>query len=406
MEVRDWTGRFVAEAVGVVQPRSVAEVAQALASGYAVTTRGGNTGLVGGAVPATSRPTLMLDTTRLTGMGPVDDRSGQVTVAAGVPLAQLQAHADAAGWTYGVDLAARDSATIGGTVATNAGGIRVVRYGMTRAQVVGVQAVLADGSVVDETRRLLKDNTGYSLSGLLCGSEGTLGVITAVRLALHRPPRAPSLGVVPVPSLDAALDVVAAVRRTGAELLAAEVVDAASLGLLGETVRGWRLFIEVADGGGAEGLGALPDDAEVGLDAAARRRLWAVREGMTGLWGRAAAQAGTVVQKYDVSVPMDGLDPFVAQVRGLLGDRVGVFGHVADGNLHLEVVDPDREWDEEVLTLVARAGGSVSAEHGIGVAKRPWLGLTRSAAEIAAMRAIKAALDPRGILNPGVLLDP
>jgi FAD/FMN-containing dehydrogenase len=406
VEVRDWTGRFAAEAVGVVRPRSVAEVAQALASGYAVTTRGGNTGLVGGAVPATSRPTLMLDTTLLTGMGPVDDRSGQVTVGAGVPLAQVQAHAEAAGWTYGIDLAARDSATIGGTVATNAGGIRVVRYGMTRAQVVGVQAVLADGSVVDEARGLLKDNTGYSLSGLLCGSEGTLGVITAVRLALHRPPRAPSLGVVPVPSLDAALDVVAAVRRTGAELLAAEVVDAASLALLGESVRGWRLFIEVADGGAAEGLGALPDDAEVGLDAAARRRLWAVREGMTELWGRAAAQAGTVVQKYDVSVPMVGLDPFVAHMRGLLGDRVGVFGHVADGNLHLEVVDPDREWDEEVLTLVARAGGSVSAEHGIGVAKRPWLGLTRSAAEIAAMRAIKAALDPRGILNPGVLLDP
>lgn len=407
MEIVDWTGRFVGEAVDLVRPTSDEQVAQVLRSGYAVTTRGGNTGLVGGAVPPSARPTVVLETTRLLGLGPVDEASGRVTVGAGVPLAQVQAHAEAAGWTYGVDLAARDSATIGGTVATNAGGIRVVRYGMTRAQVVGVRAVLADGSVVDETRELLKDNTGYSLSALLCGSEGTLGVITAVRVALHVPPRAPSLAVLDVGSLGEALALVAAVRRSGAELLAAEVVDGASMELVAGTGTGataWRLFVEVADGGGADGLAALPDRAEMALDLPARRRLWSVREGMTEAWGRAAADVGTVVQKFDVSVPLVSLDAFAAAVRDVVDGRVGMFGHVADGNLHLEVVDVDRAWDDDVLALVARFGGSISAEHGIGVAKRAWLGLTRSAAEIGAMRAIKGALDPAGVLNPGVLL--
>jgi FAD/FMN-containing dehydrogenase len=270
-----------------------------------------------------------------------------------------------------------------------------------------VAAVLADGSVVDDTRGLLKDNTGYGLSGLLCGSEGTLAVITAVRLALHVPPRSASLGVAPVPSLAAALALVAAVRRSGAELLAAEVVDAASLRLAGEPApQPWRLFLEVADGGGADGLSALPEDAEVALDGAARRRAWAVREGMTERWGRAATEVGTVVQKFDVSVPLGSLDAFVAAVRGQLGARVGMFGHVADGNLHLEVIDAGREWDDEVLQLVARFGGSISAEHGIGVAKRSWLRLSRSPAQIAAMRAIKSALDPQWVLNPGVLFEP
>ena len=423
--VSDWTGRFTGIVTHHARPRNPAEVAAALAEararGMAVTTRGGNTSLVGGAVPASDRPTMLLETTGLRRLEPVDVHTGQVTVGAGITLAELQRHAAAAGWYYGVDLAARDSATVGGTIATNAGGIRVVRYGMTRAQVVGVEAVLADGSIIDDTSGLLKNNTGYPLSALLTGSEGTLGIITAARMALHAPPPASSLALLAVPSLAEAMELVGAIRRSGADLLAAEAIDQAGrellLGLDGPSIPTelghgeWYLFIEVGDGGTGDGLEPLSevDDLIVAIGPAEQRRLWEVREGMTDAWGVAATTAGTVVQKFDVSLPTEALDPFVAEVRALVAPpaQLGMFGHVADGNLHLEIVAPDgREWDEPVLTAVAEHGGSVSAEHGIGLAKRDYLGLTRSAAEIEAMRAIKRALDPDDLLNPGIIFPP
>ncbi len=166
----------------------------------------------------------------------------------------------------------------------------------------------------------------------------------------------------------------------------------------------WYLFVEVADGGSAEGLSALAAESDivVATSPAQQRRLWEVREGMTDAWGRAATEAGAVVQKFDVSLPGERLDAFAAQVRAIVGS-IGMFGHVADGNLHLEVIDADRDWDDEVLAAVAEHGGSISAEHGIGRAKRDYLHLTRSPAEIAAMLAIKQALDPDGVMNPGVL---
>ncbi len=402
-QVVDWTGRFTGSVVDIVRPASAAEVGEVLRSGYAVTTRGGNTGLVGGAVPASSRETVLLETSRLRDFGAVDVDAGQVTVGAGVTLGELQAHVAAAGWAFGVDLAARGTATVGGMVATNAGGIRVIRYGMMRAQVVGVEAVLADGSVLSDLSGLVKNNTGYSQSQLLVGSEGTLGVVTAARLRLHPPAPPTMLALLPVSTLAEGLAVVGRVRRSGLDLYAAEALDHASRelvgGLPGVPEAPWYLLVEATD------LEAIADraDAVVAVSAPEQRRLWEVREGLTDAWGVAAAAAGTVVQKFDVSLPSHSLDLFADAVRSL-GPTLGMFGHLADGNLHLEVIDPHRDWDGPVLGLVSSHGGSISAEHGIGRAKREYLPLTRSAAEIAAMRAIKGALDPGWVMNPGVML--
>lgn len=386
----------------MVRPETAADVAEVLRSGYAVTTQGGNTGLVGGAVPATERPTLLLQTGRMRRLDDVDRDTGQITVGAGVTAQDLQQHVAAAGWSFGVDLAARGSATIGGMAATNAGGIRVIRYGMMRAQVVGLEAVLADGSVVSDLAGLLKNNTGYDLSQLLVGSEGTLGVITGVRLRLHAPPPPTMLGLVPIPTLSLGQQLVGRLRRAGADLYAAEVLDHASRllvgGLPGVPEAAWYLLVEAND------IAAIADaDPVVAISPTEQRRLWEVREGLTDAWGVAATRAGTVVQKFDVSLPGSAMQAF-ATAAARLGPTIGMFGHIGDGNLHLEIIDPAGEWDARVLGLVARFGGSISAEHGIGRAKRDYLHLTRSASQLAAMRAIKAALDPAGILNPGVLL--
>lgn len=401
--VSDWTGRFAGPITGIARPDSPSEVSAILRRGAPVTTRAGNTSLVGGATPTQS--SLLLDTTALRRLDPVDQATGQVTVGAGITLAQLQQHAAAAGWYYGVDLAARDSATVGGTVATNAGGIRVVRYGMTRAQVVGLEAVLANGDIIDDTSGLLKNNTGYSLSGLLVGSEGTLGIITAVRVALQPPPPPTVVALLPIPDLATGLGLISTVRRSGAELLAAETFDQASRDLTalptGIPSAPWYLLIETT----FDGLATIAtDDLVVASDPAEQRRLWAAREGLTEAYGVVATEQGTVVQKFDVSLPSAALDSFVAAVRRLPA-TIGMFGHLADGNLHLEVID-SQPWDEPILKLVAEHRGSISAEHGIGQAKRDYLGLSRTPAEIAAMWAVKDALDPAGILNPGILLPP
>ena len=227
--VTDWTGRYHGDAIAVVRPGTVDEVAQVLrlcsATGISVVPQGGNTGLVGGSIPAADSHSLVLSLTRMNSLGNVDAVTGRVSCGAGVTLAQLQSHAHAAGWEFGVDLAARDSATIGGMVATNAGGIHVVGHGMMRKQVLGVEAVLASGEVVRSMSGLAKNNTGYDLTQLLCGSEGTLGVITEVALQLVRP-RSTELVLVGCESVDQALDI--ASGFTGS-LAAAELMDRAGI---------------------------------------------------------------------------------------------------------------------------------------------------------------------------------
>jgi FAD/FMN-containing dehydrogenase len=427
----DWTGRFSGPASLVVRPGATSEVADVLraclGARVPVVVQGGNTGLVGASVPppaGASPLPVVLSTARLDRIGPVDELNCQVTAGAGATLAALQAAARAADLTFPVDLAARDSATIGGMAATNAGGVHVLRHGPMRNQVLGAEAVLADGSVLAHLAGLLKDNTGYDWPQLMVGSEGTLGVITSVRLRLvpRQPERAVAL--VGVESTAAAVELAAEMRRLSDGLSAAEVFYEDGLDLVCRhggfdpplrTKRPAYLLLEaVGRGRVVERLAAAlaeadVDDAATALsdDEAGVARLWAYRERHSEVVSRIG-----VPHKLDVTVPVSLLADFERAVRGLVeedwpGSTLVLFGHVADGNLHVNVVGPppeDESVDGAVLELVASFGGSISAEHGVGRAKSPWLALSRTPAELAAMQAIKDALDPEGILNPGVLL--
>jgi FAD/FMN-containing dehydrogenase len=400
----DWTGRWRGPARAVVRPGTPAEVAAILAlctaEAVPVIPQGGNTGLVGGSVP--THGSLVLSTRRLGGMEPVA-ADGTVVVGAGATLAAVQAHAARAGWQLGLDWAARDTATIGGAMATNGGGLRVLRWGPARAQLVGAEVALADGSLLTRVGGPLKDSTGYDLSGLVCGSEGTLGVLTRVRLRLVPPlPRTRAVALAGVPDLRAAQALLAAVRTL--DLAAAEVIGAAALALLplpAPLPDRWPAYVLLETVGGPDQLAEAltgAGDAVLAGDAADRARLWRYREEITP----AVSRAGVPV-KLDVSVPAHRL----ADVWTAL-DAPGtvLFGHLAEANLHVNVLNStdEDETTDRVLRLVADAGGSISAEHGIGRAKTRWLHLTRSPAELAALRAVKKALDPAGILNPGVLL--
>jgi FAD/FMN-containing dehydrogenase len=412
----DWTGRFRGTTPAVVRPGSTEEVAAVVqacgAAGVALVPQGGNTGLVGGSVPLGGEVVLSLR--RLSGLGPVDDLAGQVTVGAGVTLAAVQAHVEASGWAVGIDLAARDSATIGGMVATNAGGLAFLRHGGMRDQLAGVEAVLGDGTVISHLGGLPKDNTGYDLAGLLCGSEGTLGVVTAVRLRLVAPVGERCTALVAVEGVAAALRAVGALRRAGVVLEAAELFLDDGMQLVCDHLGVARplaaapAYLLVEWAGEVDDLGAIEAvDAVVADDAGRRESLWRYREAHTE-----AVNTLGVPHKLDVTLPLPALAAFVADVPGAVaavapGSRVVLFGHVADGNVHVNVVGPpadDESVDEAVLRLVAERGGSISAEHGIGTAKKRWLHLARTEAELRAFRSIKRALDPAGILNPNALL--
>lgn len=426
--VVDWTRRWRGSAIAVVRPGSTDEVAEivraCVSAGVPMQVQGGNTGLVAGSIPGIEEPAVVISTRRLRRLDPVDDVAGQVTVGAGVTLGDLQRHARSAGWEYGVDLAARDSATIGGTVATNAGGIRVIAHGMTRAQVAGIEAVLPTGEIVEHLGGLAKDNTGYDLAGLLTGSEGTLGIITAVRLRLHRPHAATSVAFIGVPDYTEAMRLLREAVAPGYLLVAAEVVDETGIDLamaISDLPWPWPqrhrlgLLLEVADGATGEGFdAAVLDDHEVvvGIARGDIERLWAYRELQSEAFTTHAAQtAGGVAHKLDISVPLAALPGCAEELRERMLDysevtAFGVFGHLGDGNIHVEISGPaadDEEVDRRVLSVVESYGGAVSAEHGIGRAKTAWLASSRSASEITAMRGIKAALDPAALMNPGVL---
>ncbi|HEX3825268.1 MAG TPA: FAD-binding oxidoreductase [Mycobacteriales bacterium] len=422
----DWTGRFHGTARCVVRPGSSGEVAAVVRgcaeAGVAICVQGGNTGLVGGSVPVDGAVVLSL--LRLDAIEPVDEVAAQVTVGAGCTLAALQRVVRAAGFDVGVDFAARDSCTIGGMVATNAGGERVLRYGTMRAQLVGVEAVLADGSVVSRLAGLPKDNTGYDVVSLLAGSEGTLGVITRLRLRLVPLLSARAIALVAVAGTAEAVELVRAIRVLPS-LEAAELFYADGLALVREYTgvpapfakpHPAYLLVECAGRddpaddllAALEAAGDLVLDATVASDPRGRHALWAYRESHTE-----AINAAGVPVKLDVAVPLvrlaDGVTALAGAIAAVAPDaRAILFGHVNEGNLHVNVLgalDQDEAVSHAVLRLVASYGGSISAEHGVGRAKRSWLHLSRSTEEIAMMRAIKTALDPAGRLNPGVLLD-
>ncbi len=419
----DWTRRFRGRSLCVVRPGSTAEVAEVLAlcarRGAAVVPQGGNTGLVGGGVPVDGEVVLSL--ARLDEVGPVDPLAGQVTAGAGVPLAELQAAAAAAGLDFGVDLAARGSATIGGMVATNAGGVRVLRHGPMRAQVVDVEAVTIGGDVIGGVRGLEKDNTGYHLPSLLTGSEGTLAVVTRARLRLVPRDRHHVTALLAMADLGAAVALVGRLRARLPSLSAAEVVLAEGVDLVIEQTglappfpARHEVLVLVECAGASdpteELAAALADEPEV-IDTAVavepgdRRALWAVRERHTE-----AISAVGVPHKLDLSVAPSALPELLARGREIVaaaGARLIPFGHIGDGNLHLNVLGPapdDFSVDDALFELVSSLGGSISAEHGIGRAKVAWMERIHSPQHLAALRAIKSAFDPQGLLNPGVLL--
>ena len=418
----DWTGRFGGAASALVAPRDAAEVIEVIEActelGLGLVPQGGNTGLVGGATPMGGE--VVLSTRRLTRLDPVDAIAGTVVVGAGVTVGELQRHAATAGWRYGVDFAARDSATIGGTIATNAGGIHVLRDGPTRSQLLGVEAVTGRGELVGDLRGLVKDNTGYHLPGLLCGSEGTLAVITGAAVVLRPLHATIHTALLAFSTVDDAVAASATLRRSAAVVAAELMLDAGVelvcrvIGLpapFGASHRAY-LLVDVEVGGGdlVDALGGLSGVVAeaVATDSARRDRLWAYRERHTEAIGTLGAP-----HKLDVTLPTGRLAAFVDEIgQEIVGHRPGAsvwqFGHVGDGNVHVNVtgIAVDDEIDEVVLRRVASLGGSISAEHGIGRAKRRWLGLNRSPADQEVARRIKQAFDPRGILNPGCLVEP
>jgi FAD/FMN-containing dehydrogenase len=421
----DWTGRFRGEARLVVRPADEEQVAAVLTrcsdAGAPVVPQGGNTGLVGGSVPRLT-PMVVLSTRRLDHIDPVDAAAMQVTAGAGVTVARWRRHARESGLDAPVDFASRDSATVGGAVATNAGGSRVVRFGTMRAQVAGVAAVLADGSRVGSLAGLPKETAGLHWPSLLCGSEGSLAVLTAVRLRLVPWYRHTATAMLATAGLDEAVALLARLRAGVPHLDAVELILPEAMGLVAE-----HLGATPPAGGGDDGVGAYvvvecadhadPTeeltaavskadgvlDAAVTTEGPARDRLVAFRDRIAE-----AIAARGVPLKLDVAVPVAALGGLVDEARRSVtrhgGDLIA-FGHLAEGNVHLNVLDPgDTEAiTADVLRAAAERGGTISAEHGIGIAKAAWMHLIRSPAELAAAAAVKRALDPNGILNPGVL---
>jgi FAD/FMN-containing dehydrogenase len=412
---RDWTGRFGGPAAAVVRPGTAGEVARVLAACAAarlpVIVQGGNTGLVGGGVPRGGEVVLSLR--RLAAVGAVDAAGRTIDVDAGATLAATSAAADGAALRVGVDLASRDAATIGGMVATDAGGIHVLALGSMRDQVLRVDAVTARGERISDAP--LEE---------LAGSEGTLAVITRVRLRLVPRLDGHALALVGCADAAAAVALVTRLRTTVPSLHAAELMLADGLELVARHLGvpipfpkappvALLLECQAATDPLDELAGALEtagvadaDDVIVAADTGDRRRLWALREAHA----EAIATLG-IPHKLDVRVPDGALAGFLDRVGGVVatvapGSRTIVFGHVGVGNLHVNVVGPPAdatEVDERVLRLVAECGGDVVGEHGAGIAKAAWLPLSRSPEELARAAARKRAWDPDGVLAPGVI---
>ncbi len=420
----DHTGRYRGHASALVRPGSAGEVAEVLRvcrdAGAHVTIQGGRTSLVAGTVP--EHDDVLLSTERLCAVGDVDTTERRVRAGAGATLSAVQRAAGAAGLVFGVDLAARDTATVGGMASTNAGGLRTVRYGNMGSQVIGIDVALPDGSMVRRHSQVRADNTGYDLPSLFVGAEGTLGVITALDLRLHPDPAHRVTAVCGFDELSALVDAGRLFRELDG-IAALELIDGAAAALADEhlglppPVHGrWLLLVELAADHDqtarlADALEGVQRSSEpaVGVDNAAQQRLWRVRESLAEVVGVYGPPL-----KFDVSLPLSAVAGFArdaeALVRRHAADSIGVlFGHIGEGNLHLNVLRCSAEQEKELyaamMDLIAGCGGNVSSEHGVGSRKRRYLGMSRDAADIAAMRSLKSAFDPTGYLNAAVLFD-
>ena len=420
----DHTGRYRGHASALVRQGSADEVAAVLRAcrdaGVYVTVQGGRTSLVAGTVP--EHDDVLLSTERLTEIGEVDTVERRIRVGAGVTLAAVQRAAATAGLLFGVDLAARDSATVGGMASTNAGGLRTVRYGNMGEQIIGLDVALPDGSVVHRHSQVRRDNTGYDLASLFVGAEGTLGVITGLDLRLHPTPSHRVTAICGFADLDALVEIGRTFRDMDG-IAALELIDlrasaltAEHLGVPAPVDGAWQLLIELA--GDTDQTERLADALEnaplcgepaVGVDATAQQRLWQVRESVAEILGVFGPPL-----KFDVSLPLSAIEAFAGESGDLVAKHAPeaipvLFGHIGEGNLHLNLMrcalDAEREryLYSAMMELIARCGGNVSSEHGVGSRKRDYVGMSRTDADIAAMRTVKAAFDPSGYLNPAVL---
>lgn len=435
----DWRGRYSGNALCVALPGSTAEVAATVsacaAAGASIVPQGGNTGLCGGATPVGGEVVVCLR--RMNHIRDIDADNNSITVEAGCTLHAVQEAATAVDRLFPLSLAAEGSATLGGNLSTNAGGVQVLRYGNARELTLGLEVVLADGRIWNGLRALRKDNTGYDLKHLFIGAEGTLGLITAATLKLFSRPRAYATAWVAVPDPAAAVSLLGRLRDlAGDNVTAFEIVGRPALDLVLRHIPNsrdplagkpdWQVLIELS--GARDDLaftleqaldGAIADelvgDAVVAASEAQTAALWALRENISE-----AQRVEGVSIKHDIAVPVSRIAEFIARADAALQQmfpqvRIVCFGHIGDGNLHYNQSRPDAQSNAEFIAqteavnrivhdLVHGFGGSISAEHGLGQLKRKEVLRYKSAIEMDMMRAVKQALDPRGLMNPGKLL--
>ncbi len=419
--ISDASGTGRSRPAALLRPSSVEEISAAMAlcnaHGQAVVPQGGMTGLAGGANPRAGDIALSLE--RFAGIEAVDAVSGTMQLRAGTVLQAAQGAAEAEGMVLPIDLGARGSCQVGGVIATNAGGLRVVRHGTTRENVLGLEMVLADGTVLSHLNTAVKDNTGLDLRGLMIGSEGTLGIVTRAVLKLHPAPRTVETALCALPSPEMAPELLHLARKS-LRLCAFEAMWPDYVSLCSQ-LEGRRFFdaspplcVLLEAEGALEPFLEEAFEAELLVDALPAqsledaRRFWELREGHR----LDSALPGLV--NLDISLPLPRIASFVVTTTEAVhaehpAARILFFGHLGDGNIHAVLHAPDltdtliHRLEQVFYAEVGKAGGAISAEHGIGTLKREWLGLSRSAEEISAMRRIKQALDARSILNPGKL---
>lgn len=434
----EWRDRWSGATPLMLSPASTQETAAIVglcaAEGVALTVQGGNTGLVGGQIP---QGEILLSTRRMRTIRDVDPVDDVLVAEAGVTLAEVQAAAAEAGRRFPLSLASEGTATLGGVVSTNAGGVAVLRFGTARDLILGLEAVLPNGEIWGGLRRLRKDNTGYDLKGLLSGAEGTLGVITAASVKLFPRPASRAVAMVGLESPDAALDLLSRARRNADagleafELMARQGVEFALRNIPGQRdplpgTPPWRVLLEIASPDPA-GAGRLMEtllseaseagvigEAVIAAGEAQAAALWSLRENQS-----AAQKPEGATWKHDISVPVSQVPRFLREAGGAMaafapGCRISAFGHVGDGNIHFDVLRPEggddaahlarrAEGQARVHDIAIALGGSVSAEHGLGVMKADEARRQKDPAEIALLTTIRAALDPGRILNPRVL---